>query len=1006
MQNQWYIARDGKQYGPVNDADLEQLVRNRELLDGDFLWRNGFENWLPAAQVPEVRHLASKGPAGPAFEQKPKQQPGEWGQAEDPRLRQETAAYQQNVHQPSSQEPYEADRFGAKRDELRRSLDQQTQLNQQALNNQGRIHPDQNGQGHPDLGAHDVMADRSIIERQGEPLNKGFDDASETIDRPGDVQDLVEVEDAEFAAQIGAQNGAKSLGEKEPSFRDSEYQGQNPYSPQDGGAPFEAAPMNARPADHTRAEDFIAHQNVARSDGPEKRSSFRVNWLLGAGMAAAIILVLLVGATFALPFIVPPETIKSQISAAIKQQSGRDVSFKGKMSYRFLPSFGLDLNNIVIHNPPTIKGPDFVTVGRLQANLKLLPLLGKSVEIEQIILHRPEIVLINDGKGSTNYEFKSARSTKRSLRSFKVAQDETVDTSDIIARTLEKLEQEAAEEEKADKGDSGQKEGDAARKVAQPKDTDVDPKGPVVTDTPKVNGGRIQVGEIEIINGVVKLIDQQANKETEIKAINLKVQAPAPDKDITAKGSVRFLEDRIEVNGVFSTLGKLLEGEPVKTNLTSRSDRFEGKFEGLVRNNNGFEYQGNTDIQTFSLQNLLNWFGVDVPKQGYGGAYVRGRLMGNADTVILKKATLKFDQATLIGDLRFSTKSERPKIEAILSTDYVNLDPYMAQKSEIKKSDLGSGQKRAVAAWSSQKIDLGFLQAFDGAFQIDAAQLVALGHTVQKARLNAKINAGLVTAQLPKFEIYGGTGQLALSLNGSKARPDLKSRVALKKVQMKPLLIQSAGLDFLSGLADITLDITSAGQTQKELISTLKGTGNMAVLDGAIEGLNIPGALRKLQKGDLSAVAGGSSEKTDFSEMTASFTIDKGMIKNEDLVMKGPLVRMNGQGIVNLPMEQIDYGLQPKLVASLRGQGGNTDLKGLQIPLRIKGPLANPKILPDTKGLLKNNAQAIDDTVETVKKAVKELKKKKISGDDMKNLLDGMIEGNGENGNLLDGVLQ
>ncbi len=59
MQNQWYIAREGKQYGPVSDGELAQLVRNRELLDGDYLWRQGFENWLPAAQVPEVRHFAS-----------------------------------------------------------------------------------------------------------------------------------------------------------------------------------------------------------------------------------------------------------------------------------------------------------------------------------------------------------------------------------------------------------------------------------------------------------------------------------------------------------------------------------------------------------------------------------------------------------------------------------------------------------------------------------------------------------------------------------------------------------------------------------------------------------------------------------------------------------------------------------------------------------------------------------------------------------------------------------
>jgi len=346
----------------------------------------------------------------------------------------------------------------------------------------------------------------------------------------------------------------------------------------------------------------------------------------------------------------------------------------------------------------------------------------------------------------------------------------------------------------------------------------------------------------------------------------------------------------------------------------------------------------------------------------------------------------------------------RPKIEAILKTDFLNLDPYLAQKKPIKRGSLHKGYKTAVAAWNSQKIDFGALRSFDVLMQLDAGRLNAMGHSIQQARLNTKVNAGVLTAVLPNFKLYGGDGVMNLVLNGAKARPSLKGKINLKQVQMKPLLTNSAGLKFISGAADVVLDVISSGASQKEMISGLNGTGKIAVADGALEGVNIPGLLRNLQKGRLDKLVSKPTEKTDFSELTASFSIEGGVVKNQDLLMKGPLLRMSGKGIVNLPAEQIDYGLTPKVVSSLQGQGGDANKQGIQIPLRVKGPLANPSILPDAKGLL-GNGEAIKDTVKTVEKVVKDIKKKKISGEQMKSLLEGMIDGNGENGNLLDGVL-
>lgn len=48
---QWYIARDGRQYGPVSAVEMAKLVELNHLKPTDLLWRPGFADWRPALTV-------------------------------------------------------------------------------------------------------------------------------------------------------------------------------------------------------------------------------------------------------------------------------------------------------------------------------------------------------------------------------------------------------------------------------------------------------------------------------------------------------------------------------------------------------------------------------------------------------------------------------------------------------------------------------------------------------------------------------------------------------------------------------------------------------------------------------------------------------------------------------------------------------------------------------------------------------------------------------------------
>jgi hypothetical protein len=72
-QIQWYLARDGKQFGPLSEAELSKFIELGHLLPTDLVWREGFPEWRPAPSVFPPK--AAPAPAAPPARQQPVVQP-------------------------------------------------------------------------------------------------------------------------------------------------------------------------------------------------------------------------------------------------------------------------------------------------------------------------------------------------------------------------------------------------------------------------------------------------------------------------------------------------------------------------------------------------------------------------------------------------------------------------------------------------------------------------------------------------------------------------------------------------------------------------------------------------------------------------------------------------------------------------------------------------------------------------------------------------------------------
>ncbi|MCL4674752.1 MAG: AsmA family protein, partial [Pararhodobacter sp.] len=162
----------------------------------------------------------------------------------------------------------------------------------------------------------------------------------------------------------------------------------------------------------------------------------------------------------------------------------------------------------------------------------------------------------------------------------------------------------------------------------------------------------------------------------------------------------------------------------------------------------------------------------------------------------------------------------------------------------------------------------------------------------------------------------------------------------LRGVQLLPLLRQAAGFQRLAGTASMDLRFLGSGASVDAIMRSLEGEGRLDFGAGEIIGFDLAGMLRNL---DASYV--GEGNRTIFDSVTGSFTMQGGVLRNEDLALAARLVTVAGRGTVNLGEQVLDYRVTPEAMR-------NADTgAALRVPLLITGPWSAPRFRLDLEGL-------------------------------------------------------
>ncbi len=682
------------------------------------------------------------------------------------------------------------------------------------------------------------------------------------------------------------------------------------------------------------------------------------------GILIGVILLLIIAAVVIIPLVIDPNDYKDEITAQVKKQTGRELLIGGDIDLSVFPWLGLQLGKTQLTNAEGFGDKPFAAVQSVAVRVKLRPLLSKQVEIDTIALDGLELNLAKASDGRSNWDDLTAAAEKEP----EPAEKETAADFELDTFSIGGVKVSDARISWDDRSTGDQYVIDqfnfATGSITPGQPVDLNLDMVLESRQPQLKAkidlqGRVQVDEqIEIID---------------ISGLHLGVDA---EGEALPTGPMRAeLESGLKLNLKGQTLN--LDG----LKLSAGDLMLTGGLNGSNLDTQP-QFSGNLNLAEFNLRKWLIDLGLALPAMADPKALTRFgaklALDSRGSTTQLNQMDVRLDDTRINGsaNLKGAAIGFNLKLDAIDVDRY--LPPASAEKEQTSKpAPQSTGDEELIPVEALRGLDL------DGVLTIGKltitkllAEDISLKVQAQKGRLN-------LNNEIKKF--YQGSYKGVVNLDVSGNLPKTRIDTSAQRIQAEPLLKALTGEGRLAGTSAFNAKLNTQGNSVNAIKRGLDGNLDFRFEDGAVIGFNLAKVIR-----DTKARFSGKPvpktdlpPRTDFSELSGSATIAKGLLTNKDLLAKSPFMRVNGSGQVNLPNETLDYTVKTVIVNTDKGQGGEglEELKGVPIPVHLKGPYADPNFSVDWAAVLTGTQKAkVQEKIDEKKDELKGKIQDKLKG--------------------------
>jgi AsmA protein len=619
------------------------------------------------------------------------------------------------------------------------------------------------------------------------------------------------------------------------------------------------------------------------------------------------LVVLFIAALVLLPRFVDVHRYKPLIEEQVAKATGRTFSVGDDLHISLFPYAGISFSDLHLGSLPGFEEKDFVFVKSFDVRVKLLPLLFKDVQIKRFILKGARIVLETGKDGGVNWKFDAKT------------------LPEVSAKTPRKA-------KTPEKNESG--------------------KG--------VDLKAFTLGELAVKDGTVIWLDHRKKVRKEISDVTLLLQNVSLERPIRLAFSAKLDKQPFSLKGDVGPIGKIPGEGTIPLNLSVRVlEQIDVDIKGHVTDPvTRPNFDINVKVSPFSPRKLMAAMGEALPvsttdPKAVSRVSFNGDVKGDAKKISISKGVLDMDESKVT----FMVQAENfnhPRVTFELAVDQIDVDRYLpiqSKKNAVQKST-ESGPPKA-----KKSTDYSLLRrlALNGTVRIE--KLIIKNGKMERVYFKVTGEKGVFNLRPLTMGLYQGnvSGNGVFSVQQDVPRTDIQ--LELNGVQAGPLLADVIKKDFLEGSLKAKIDLGMRGDDPVVIKKTLSGSGDLLFKNGAIKGIDLNGMVHNVKTAFGLAEKGENRPRTDFSELHAPFSLRDGIFNTVDTTLVSPLIRLKASGNADLIKERLDFRLESRLVATLKGQGDTKDRSGIMVPVVVTGTFSSPEFRPDLQGMLKQEVE-------------------------------------------------
>ncbi len=506
-----------------------------------------------------------------------------------------------------------------------------------------------------------------------------------------------------------------------------------------------------------------------------------MRWIIRLGFFLLTVVLLALGAVA----LIPGEKLAQLAQDQIEATTGRKVAITGDLKTSLFPSLGVKTGPITMANAPWSDQGPMLTAENVVVGVKFLPLLTGTVEIAEIALDQPKVLLEVAADGTVNWDFGTTTAAPVSAS--------------------------------ANDGNSA----------------------------PQSFG----IALATIKNADLRFIDHGAGTDYRLEALDVALRAPAWEGPIRAEFSGKYKQSLLNGEFDAPSLAKLVKGDVVPVIATASAGTttldFDGRAglgemvaEGVLRLAAKDLSADLTALGLGAAPVAAVTADANVTRTADGAIYLRnGKYSADGNA-------LTGDVDVLPGQDRPQIKAAMTAGDLNLAR-FLNAEPTGAGGAARQGEGQGQGQGQG---WSKDAIDVSGLFAADAEVSIAATGLDLGIMKFQATKILANLDRGRVVFNLRDLHGYNGntTGEFVVNGRGGLS---VGGKLNVAQVALEPLLKDVADYERLIGTSNFDLKFLAVGNSMDALMRSLSGNGQANVGDGVLKGLDLVGMLRTLDTG-------------------------------------------------------------------------------------------------------------------------------------------------------------